>query len=330
LKSPSDKLKSNSKKNNTLEIDPNSSPNHLKKNLDEPFFNNSNSTLKSQEYYNLYYQNHFKSLFQNSTISEIYQNIQEELHHCIYCCCSPIEISNIHTTTNKKSIVNNNLNPELEYSYCSSLYNVLHYQLEDIIIKLYLELITTTEEDSHYSELYSHYSTLNLDTEQQRLLYINNFDTQSFLSFLLNYPNPIITNQRLLTKFINYLHQLQFKKNILSSSINTLSHLLNFNDFFNYHYKTPTKKMSGKQYTNEYAVKVTKDVDAKELAEKLGLSFGGQIGELEGYYLYKVDNNNDINDENVYRNIETNLSKEKNIEWFERQYLKTFQKRSVF
>jgi len=49
---------------------------------------------------------------------------------------------------------------------------------------------------------------------------------------------------------------------------------------------------------------------------------------LEGYYLFKV-NNADINDENVYKDVESKISKEKNILWYERQYLKSFQKRSV-
>ncbi|ORX87319.1 hypothetical protein BCR32DRAFT_324547 [Anaeromyces robustus] len=85
--------------------------------------------------------------------------------------------------------------------------------------------------------------------------------------------------------------------------------------------------MSDKQYTDEYAVKVADNIDAKELAEQLGFEFKGQIGELEGYYLFKVNTEN-TKDENLYTKIESNLSKEKNIEWFERQYLKTFQKRN--
>ncbi|OUM68687.1 hypothetical protein PIROE2DRAFT_3529 [Piromyces sp. E2] len=249
----------------------------------------------------------------NYIIDDINTILKEELNNCIYCCCSK--------TQNKSENILSKKIFKLEYIHCSSFYEVLHNQLEDIIIKLYIELIT--EEKTKYSNVYSIYDTLNLDSESQRKLYINNFDSQSFITFLLNYSSVTNSNQTIYQKILSYI---KINKNYFLSYLNSIfdiDSIDNFLTIFNINI-TPQKKMSGKQYTSEYAVQVTKDVDAKELAEQLGLCFGGQIGELEGYYLFKVDNS-DVNDENVFKNIESKLSKEKNIEWYERQYLKKIQ-----
>ncbi|KAG4104034.1 hypothetical protein H8356DRAFT_1270996 [Neocallimastix lanati (nom. inval.)] len=223
---------------------------------------NINSTSKSKEYYSIFYRRNLKYLFRNYPISDIYLILQEEIQSCIYCCCT----DNINSQKFNNRFLNSDSIP------CSTFYNILRNQLEDIIIKLYLELIL--EENSENSEIFSIFKSVTTYKNQREL-------------------------------YINYIF---FFDNITDSN-----------------YKTP--KMSDKQYTNEYAVKVADNIDAKELADKLGLNFGGQIGELEGYYLFKVNTNNNDNDDNIYRNIESNLSNEKNIEWFERQYLKSFQKR---
>ncbi|ORX48622.1 hypothetical protein BCR36DRAFT_413049 [Piromyces finnis] len=272
-----------------------------------------------EEYYNSIYRINLENLFRNYSINNIYTILKEELSNCVYCCCCYSNISN-------KNILNNN-KYQFEFIPCYSFYKVLQNELEDIVVKLYIELLTKDNFKNY--KIYSIYSTLNLDTENQKRFYKSNFDSQSFIVFLLDYISKIESNHNLYQKILSSIkiynsHFLTFINSI--SNIDIINNILTF---LNFDTSLPKERMSDKQYINEYAVQVTSGVNAKELAEKLGLSFGGQIGELEGYYLFKVINQN-VNDEKLYKNIESKLSKEKNIEWYERQYLKSFQKRSVF
>jgi len=307
--------------------------NNSKNNTNFEIFNNNIytfekltiDTLNSKDDFDLYYRKNLEYIFRNYSINDIYYILQTELHNCIYCCCT--ETPNYQTTF---ATFDKNKKFSLGYQKCSAFYDILHNQLEDIIIKLYLEILTE-DNNFEYSDIYTIDNNLNLDLESQRKYYINNFDSQSFLQFISNYcyHTPTLSNSNKNTLFQKLLSFINIYKDNLLYYFNELTNYFFVDTFSNlFNHSSTKKKMSDKQYTNEYAVQVSEGVDPKGLAEKLGLTFAGQIGELKGYYLFKVENT-DVKDIDAYRTVESNLDKEKSIEWYERQYLKSFQKRSV-
>jgi len=206
------------------------------------FQENNNNYSISREYYNSFYRKNLEYLFKNYSINDINTILKEELNNCIYCCCSK--------TQDKSGSILDNKEFKLEYIHCSSFYEVLHNQLEDIIIKLYIELIT--EEKIKYSDVYSIYNNLNLDFESQRKLYINNFDSQSFISFLLNYSSLTDLNQNIYQKFLSFI---EINKNSFLLYLNSLFDIDSINNlltFFNINTTPKKKKMSGRQYTSKY------------------------------------------------------------------------------
>jgi len=204
---------------------------------------NINSTSKSKEYYSIFYRRNLKYLFRNYPISDIYLILQEEIQSCIYCCCT----DNINSQKFNNRFLNSDSIP------CSTFYNILRNQLEDIIIKLYLELIL--EENSENSEIFSIFKSVTT-YKNQRELYINCFDAQVFLNYLLKYS----TSSKLYSNSNNYNNNNnnnQFQKlvkfiqkpKLLLSQLKSLSDIFFFDNITDSNYKTP--KMSDKQYTSK-------------------------------------------------------------------------------
>jgi len=208
-------------------------------------------SLNSKEDFDLYYRKNLEYIFRNYSINDIYYILQTELHNCVYCCCSEIP-----DNQNKFVTFDKIKKFSLEHQKCTSFYDILHNQLEDILIKLYLEILTE-DNNFEYSDIYTIDNNLNLDLESQRKNYINNFDSQSFLLYLSNYcyHSPTLSNSNKNTLYKKLLSFINIYKDNLLYYFNELTNYFFVDTFINLFYHTSTKKkMSDKQYTSKYLI----------------------------------------------------------------------------